>query len=442
MLPTIARVFERLLYNELYDYLTANKLLGDEQYGFRSLHSTAMALGKMCNQWLMNMDNRNLSAVVFVDIRKAFDAVDHTILLQKLNCYGIQGDSVKLLESYLTNRLQCCSVNGDVSPLKIIQCGVPQGSILGPLLFIVCMNDLPNNVNNVDITMSADDTNFMRSISSLNEIKDELIPSLHKVYNWLRCNRFSFNTVKTEFMIIGTANGLEKLDKCPVSTPYLISSASDCHIRRVRCVKYLGIIVDDILTWEERIEDISVKIKRGIGILKVTGKFVKRESLILTYRTFIEPYLRYCSTVWGQCNETQKDKLQALQNKAARTIAKVKFHDADHIRRLQDLGWLNVRRLLQLDMVVFMYKCQNKLMTDSITNLFRRVDSVHSYQTRAAKSGNSYIPKSLHSSAQTSISNKGAKVWNEIPCEIRDCGTIHSFKEKLREHYMKMQCND
>ena len=118
----------------------------------------------------MNMDNGNLSAVVFLDIRKAFDTVDHTILLQKLNCYGIQGDSVKILGSYLTNRMQCWSVNGHISPLEIIKCGVPQGSILGPFLFIVYMYDLHKSVNNVDITMSADDTNFMRSISSLRAI--------------------------------------------------------------------------------------------------------------------------------------------------------------------------------------------------------------------------------------------------------------------------------
>ena len=106
-----------------------------------------MALGKMSNQWLMNMDNGNLSAVVFLDIRKAFDTVDHTILSQKRNCYGIQGDFVKLLES------QCCSVNGHRSPFEIIKCSVSQGSIVGPHLFIVYMNDLPKSVNNVDITM-------------------------------------------------------------------------------------------------------------------------------------------------------------------------------------------------------------------------------------------------------------------------------------------------
>ena len=257
-----------MLYNQLYDYLTANKPLGDEQYGFRSLHSTAMALDKMSNQWLMNMDNGNLSAVVFLDIRKAFHTVDHTILLQKLNCYGIQGDSVKLLESYLTDRMQCCSVNGHISPLEIIKYGVPQGSILGPLLFIVYTNDVPKSVNNVDITMFADDTNFMRTISSLNEIKDELIPALRKVYNWLTCNKLSLNSVKTEFMIIGTANGLEKLDKCLVSTPYLISSGPDCHIRRVRCVKYLGIIVDDTLTWEETLSIYQSKLKEVLVSLR------------------------------------------------------------------------------------------------------------------------------------------------------------------------------
>ena len=126
------------------------------------------------------------------------------------------------------------------------------------------MNDSAKSVLNVDITMFADDTNFMRTISSLNEIKDELISALHKVYNWLTSNKLSLNAVKTEFMIIGTANGLEKLEKCPVSKPYLISSGPDFHIRHVRCVKYLGIIGDDTLTWEEHIEYISIKLKRGI----------------------------------------------------------------------------------------------------------------------------------------------------------------------------------
>ena len=136
-------------------------------------------------------------------------------------------------------------------------------------------------------------------------------------------------------------------------------------------------------------------------------------------KTLIEPYLRYCSVVWGQCNETQKDKLQTLQIKAARIIAKVKFTDGDHPRLLRDLGWLDVRNLLELDMGIFMYKCQNKLMPNPITNLFRTVDSVHSYETRAAESGNLYIRyMAVHKSlSQTKVLKYGMKshVRFEIP---------------------------
>ena len=123
--------------------------------------------------------------------------------------------------------------------------------------------------------MFADDTNFMRTISSLNEIKDELIPAFHKVDNWLTCTKLSLNTDKTEFMIIGTADGLEKFDKCPVSTLYLISGGPECHIRPVRWVKYLGIIVNNTLTWEGHIENMSVKFKRGIGILRQQVNFLR-----------------------------------------------------------------------------------------------------------------------------------------------------------------------
>ena len=114
VLPTIAKVFERLLYNQIYTYLTENKLLGQHQFGFRSIHSTALALGRSTNQWLMNINNGNLNSVVFLDIKKAFDNVDHKILLQKLASYGINGSSLKLIESYLKDRSQCCSVNGQL----------------------------------------------------------------------------------------------------------------------------------------------------------------------------------------------------------------------------------------------------------------------------------------------------------------------------------------
>ena len=211
VLPTIARVFERLLYDQMYTYHAENKLLGNQKFGFRSIHSTALALGKSVNKWLMNVDNGKFNSVVFLDIKKTFDTVDHKILLQKLSCYRIKDNSQKLIESYLQGRIQCCSVSGHVSAMEHIMCGVPQGSIIGPLIFIISMNDLPLYIPNVEITMFADDTSFETDFKNVDEIKEHLVPAFSKICRWLNINKLSLNTVKTEFRIIGTPNSISKL---------------------------------------------------------------------------------------------------------------------------------------------------------------------------------------------------------------------------------------
>ena len=161
----------------MYIYLTENKLLGQQQFGFRSLHSTALALSKSTNHWPMNINNGKLNSVIFLDIKKTFDTVDHKILLMKLSCYGIKDNSLKLIESYLKDRIQCCSVNAHLSSLELIECAVPLGSIVGPLLFLIYMNDLPHCLPNVDITMFADDTSFAKAFKGVSEIKEHLVPA-------------------------------------------------------------------------------------------------------------------------------------------------------------------------------------------------------------------------------------------------------------------------
>ena len=156
----------------------------------------------------------------------------------------------------------------------------------------------------------------------------------------------------------------------------------------------------------------------------------------MIYSSLIEPYLRYCNIVWGQCNETLKDKLQALQNKADRSIAKVKYEDADHHKLLGQFGRLSVRNLIRLDMGIFMYNCQSGFMPDSITGLYMTVDNIHSYHTRSMDMG-TYIFPGLYTALHKALYH--TLLWNEIPIKIRKAQSVETFKEKLREHCSEIQ---
>ena len=277
------------------------------------------------------MDRGDMTSVVLLDIREAFDTVNHQILSDKMHCYGIRDGELLFFRSYLQNRTQCCSVNGHISTLQKVTCGVPQGSIfepllfiiLGPLLFIIYMNDLTAFVQEANITMYADDTSLDKAFRTSQELQEEMIPAFSKVCKWLRNNKLNLNTVKTEFMVIGTLQRLNQLDSRPESTPYAIVADDGQEVKRVKNVKYLGMMVDDRLVWDQHVDYISSKITRNIGILKRIRRCISQESLLLLYHTLNEPYFRYCSIVWGQCSETLKDKLKILQHKAARTIAKL-----------------------------------------------------------------------------------------------------------------------
>ena len=176
------------------------------------------------------------------------------------------------------------------------------GSILGPF-FTIYMKDLPACAEDVNFTMYADGTSSDKAIRTSQELREELVPAFAKVCEWLKSNKLSLNTIKTEFMIIGTPHCLNRLDENPESTPYIIIDDGG-EVKRTKCVKYLGMLVDDKLTWEQHIDYISSTITHNIGILKHIGHFIPRESLLLLYHTLIEPYFKYCSIVWGKCSES------------------------------------------------------------------------------------------------------------------------------------------
>ncbi len=244
VLPAISKIMERILYDQLYNYLTKFELLSDSQFGFRKFHSTATALLDCTNDWYVNLDRKMFNLVVFIDLKKAFDTVDHTILLRKLELYGIKGQALTLLESYLTNRTQKCQVKNSFSSEKLIKCGVPQGSILGPLFFLLYINDLRECLNKTKPRLFADDTNLTASGDSITDLEAAVNSDLENLRKWLISNKLSLNVAKTEFMLIGSKPMIKKISD---SHPNIF--IENKQIKQVFECKTLGVTVDQHLSW-------------------------------------------------------------------------------------------------------------------------------------------------------------------------------------------------
>ena len=198
----VAKVFERIVYDQLYNFLNSEEIISKQQSGFRSLHSTVTALLEATDSWAFNIDRGYVNAVVFLDLKTAFDTVDHEILLTKMNRCGIQSKTLDWFKSYLTNRTQRCSVNGCLSDFTTLKCGVPQGTILGPLLFLIYINDLPDCLSFSTPRMYADDTHITYAGSDLPLIRSSLSHDLEKLSKWLVSNRLTLNATKTEFFAV------------------------------------------------------------------------------------------------------------------------------------------------------------------------------------------------------------------------------------------------
>ena len=218
IIPVVAKVFERIVYNQFYEYLTENNLISCNQSGFRSLHSTATALLEATDNWAFNIDKGNVNAVIFLDLKKAFDTVDHSILLSKLKAYGVGSNSSNWFKSYLDNRTQKCFVNGSLSNTQPLTCGIPQGTILGPLLFILYINDLPNCLNNSHPRMYADDTHLTFASNNVVHLEEYMNDDLTKITEWLAANKLTLNKSKTEFMLIGSRQRLYTFNRLPSFT--------------------------------------------------------------------------------------------------------------------------------------------------------------------------------------------------------------------------------
>ena len=251
ILPAISKIMERIMYDQIYQYLSDNSLLYEHQFGFRKFHSTASALLDSTNSWYVNMDRKKFNLVVLLDLKKAFDTIDHGILLSKLDLYGITGSALSMIRSYLSDRNQKCQLDDLMSTERRVTCGIPQGSILGPLFFLVYINDLPECLNQATPRLFADDTNLTVAGESIQEIELNMNSDLACINEWLLANKLSLNVTKTEFILIGSAHKLNNL----VTQPDL--KINHKKIKQVCNATVLGVELDDKLSWNRHIDKVA-----------------------------------------------------------------------------------------------------------------------------------------------------------------------------------------
>ena len=257
LLPSISKIFEYVIFNQVSSYLNNHNLLTSHQFGFRAGHSTELAALKLVNYLIAEMNNGQCPINIYMDLSKAFDTLDHSILLKKLEYYGICGLENKLLCNYLSNRHQYVEYNRTSSSTRSISTGVPQGSILGPLLFLIYINDLPKASTLFDMLMYADDTTLYCNINTL--INESIInDELDKIKIWLSANKLSLNIGKTKYVIYHSINK-------QIIYPNL--KISNIEIERVQQFNYLGLLLDNHLQWKLHIDHISSKISKVTGIM-------------------------------------------------------------------------------------------------------------------------------------------------------------------------------
>jgi hypothetical protein len=418
ILPAFSKILEKLAYKRIINYLDVNNILSESQYGFREGHSSDLAIQALSEKFYDIIDNDECMIGIFLDLSRAFDTLSHNILIRKLYYYGIRGTALDWVSNYLSGRKQFVSYNNSKSDTVDISLGIPQGSILGPLLFLLYVNDLCNISSKLYYILFADDSNMFVSGSSLSDMCEVLNRELDLVSDWLKANKLLLNIAKSSFMIMSSHH--KTYD--PVHYNICIDHVE---IQQVNQCKFLGVTIDSHLSWNSHIQYISNKISKGIGILLRARQSLYIESLLTLYNSLIKPYFTYCITSWGNTTKGNMNKLYILQKKILRILTKSEFYA--HTEPLyKKLKIMNICDLHQYFMGIFVYKSLNCLYPKPWNNLFKRNLNVR-------LSNNLRPAYYKHKTCQFSVKYMGPKIWNSFCHNVKTAKSIYIFKRQFKK---------
>ena len=412
ILPIISKCIEDSVNLQTTDYFEKNNLLSDNQFGFRKNHSTTFLAQDMFDNIFDSKSKGNIPAIIFLDIKKAFDTVDHEILIDKLTFYGVDGTVILWFKNYLQDRKQCTKILGVKSTYLNIYCGVPQGSVLGPLLFSIYINDIVNACNLSKPYLFADDgallfENICRK-TYLN-IKIEMLT----IIKWLVVNKLSLNIEKTKILIFDNVKFSVK-----------INLGNGYTIEECKSNKYLGLIVDNLLKFDLHIKHIICKIQKRIGAMYIGSSLLPIKYRKMFANGLISPHFDYLDTVYSKANKTKLHELDILYKKVAK-IALGVDRTENSMKVYKDMKWLPLHLRRQLHLTSYIMKIIKGQSPSNFINKFKYISG----GSREGANCNLYIPKSK---SLKQFYYLGARAWNNLPPNLRKIDDPKTFSKEYK----------
>ena len=423
LVPIFSKIFEKLMFNRITAFFDKYNIISPSQFGFQTNKSTELAVNEICTFVKDTFENKETGFCIFLDFAKAFDTVNHEILLHKLEHYGIRGTALLWFRNYLKDRQQHTEIGNTLSDSHDIHCGVPQGSILGPLLFLVYINDIVHSSTLLKFCLFADDTTIYYSSKVDAETESILNAELSKVYNWLCCNKLSLNMDKSSYLEFTNM----KSDKVTLKMANRV-------IDQKSVAKYLGVLIDEKLSWKPHIDNINLKIRRGIGMISKVRSFLLPTTIKTLYYSFIYPYLDYNILNWSSSSSPSIDCLRISNEKAIRQLVVGGARQQECTSIFKELKILPLDSLIKFRRASFMWKLNNNILPHPSSSWFK-INYQVSHDNQPVKKFLLPQPRTVIASRHNTFT--ATKLWNtDIPYHLKQSPFFDTFKRNFKNYLL------